>query len=157
MKKHLSAYLVFVRENQEVDESNLSTMDKERMAFLRSFQDCFSESLPGELPPERPEDHAIDLIPTSSPLNRPPYRVSAAQQEEIMSQVNDLLEKGLIRPSFSPFCSLVLLVQKKDGSWWMCIDYRALNKITIKNKFPIPKIDDALDKLQGSACFSRSI
>ncbi|MCO5548469.1 hypothetical protein L7F22_001927 [Adiantum nelumboides] len=69
------------------------------------------------LPPERPEDHAIDLVPGSSPPNRPPYRVSAAQQKEIMSQVEELLEKGLIQPSSSPFCSPVLLVQKKDGSW----------------------------------------
>ena len=155
MKKHLSAYFVFVKEKQEENESNLSTLDKERLDFIKSFQDCFSEALPGELPPERPEDHGIDLIPASTPPNRPPYRVSAAQQEEIMNQVNDLLEKGLIQPSSSPFCSPVLLVQKKDGSWRMCIDYRALNKITIKNKFLIPRIDDVLDKLQGSACFSR--
>ena len=94
-------------------------------------------------------------IPGTSPPNRPPYRVSVAQQEEIRSQVNDLLEKGLIQPSSSPYYSPVLLVQKKDGSWRMCIDYRALNKNTIKNRFPIPRIDDALDKLQGSAFFSR--
>ena len=71
---------------------------------------------PHQLPPERPKDHAIDIIPESSPPNRPPYRVNLAQQEEIMTQANELLEKGLIQPSSSPYCSLVLLVHKKDGS-----------------------------------------
>ncbi|MCO5550809.1 hypothetical protein L7F22_004301 [Adiantum nelumboides] len=118
------------------------------------YSDCFSDSLPSQLPPERPEDHAIDLVPGSSPPNRPPYRVSAALLKEIMSQVEELLEKGLIQPSSSPFCSLVLLVQKKDGSWRMCIDYRALNKNTIKNRFPVPRIDDILDKLEAAAMFS---
>ncbi|MCO5601487.1 hypothetical protein L7F22_055608 [Adiantum nelumboides] len=107
------------------------------------------------LPPERLKDHAIDLVPGDSPPNRPPYRVSAAQQKEIMSQVGELLEKGLIQPNSSPFCPPVLLVQKKDGSWHMCIEYRALNKNTIKNRFPIPRIDDILDKLEGAAMFSR--
>ncbi|MCO5594607.1 hypothetical protein L7F22_048640 [Adiantum nelumboides] len=106
-------------------------------------------------PPERPEDHAVDLVSGSSPPNRPPYKVSAAQQKEIMSQVEELLEKGLIQPSSSPLCSPMLLVQKKDGSWHMCINYRALNKNTIKNRFPIPRIDDILDKLERAAMFSR--
>ena len=93
--------------------------------FLKQYQDCFSDSLPDELPPVRGVDnHRIDLVPGSAPTNRPPYRVSRAQQEEIMSQVQELLvEKGLIRPSSSPFCSPVLLVQKKDGSYRMCVDY----------------------------------
>ncbi|MCO5592344.1 hypothetical protein L7F22_046345 [Adiantum nelumboides] len=155
MKKHLSAYLAFEREVSDCDESNLSLLIKERSMLLQQYSDCFSHSLPSQLPPERPEDHAIDLVPGSSPPNRPPYRVSAAQQKEIMSQVEELLEKGLIQPSSSPFCSPMLLVQKKDGSWCMCIDYRALNKNTIKNRFPIPTIDDILDKLEGAAMFSR--
>ena len=95
------------------------------------------------------------LIPGSSPPNQPPYRVSLMQQEEIMKQVEELLEKGLIRPSTSPYCSPVLLVQKKDGTFRMCLDYRSLNKITIKNRFPIPRIDDILNKLQGASIFSR--
>ncbi|MCO5589307.1 hypothetical protein L7F22_043273 [Adiantum nelumboides] len=154
MKKHLSAYLVFAREVSDCEESNLSVLDKERSMFLQQYSDCFSDSLPSQLLPERPEDHAIDMVPGNSPPNRPAYRVSAAQQKEIMSQVEELLKKGLIQHSSSPFCSLVMLVQKKDGSWRMCIDYRTLNKNTIKNRFPIPRIDDILDKL-GAAMFSR--
>ena len=122
IKNHLSACLIFARDVKESDESNLSMLDRDRSAFLSQFSDCFSDSLPSQLPPERSEDHAIDLVPGSSPPNRPPYRVSAAQQKEILCQVNELLEKGLIQPSSSPFCSPVLLVQKKDGSWRMCID-----------------------------------
>ena len=88
MKNHISAYLVFAKEREEVCESNLSTLDGERLQFLKQYKDCFSEALPGVLPPERPEDHAILEIPGTSPPNRAPYRVSAAQQEEIMSQVS---------------------------------------------------------------------
>ena len=72
-----------------------------------------------------------------------------------MAQVNELVEKGMVQPSSSPFCSPVLLVQKKDGSYCMCVDYRALNKNTIKNRFPVPRIEDLFDKLQGSSYFSR--
>ncbi|MCO5602994.1 hypothetical protein L7F22_057136 [Adiantum nelumboides] len=101
------------------------------------------------------DDHAIELIPGSSSPNKPPYRVSQAQQEEIMRQVNELVEKGMVRPSSSPFCSPVLLVHKKNGTYHMCVNYRALNKITIKNKFHVPCIEDLFDKLQGLTYFSR--
>ncbi|MCO5609370.1 hypothetical protein L7F22_063596 [Adiantum nelumboides] len=141
-------------EKDETELSNLSSLVVSRRAFLDEYVDCFSEALPGQLPPESPKDHNIDLIPRSAAPNKPLYRVSAAQQEEMMTQVNELLQKGHIQPSSSPFCLLVLLVQKKDGSWRMCIDYRALNKITVKNKFPIPRIDDVLDRLQGASFFS---
>ncbi|MCO5547323.1 hypothetical protein L7F22_000771 [Adiantum nelumboides] len=90
-----------------------------------------------KLPPERLEDHRIHLVLGSSPLNRPPYRVSATQHKGVMSQINELLEKG------------------KDGSWRMCIDYHALYKNTIKNRFPILRIDGILDRLQGASLFSR--
>ena len=89
-----------------------------------------------EIPPSREEDdHPIDLIPRSSPPNKPPYRVSWAQQEEIRRQVQELVEKGMARPSLSQFCSPVLLVHKKDGSYRMCVDYHALNRIIVKNIF----------------------
>ncbi|MCO5559028.1 hypothetical protein L7F22_012620 [Adiantum nelumboides] len=139
----------------QVNESG-SQEDLELSNFLNQFQDVFIDDIPGELPPKRgDDDHAIELIPGSSSPNKPPYRVSQAQQEEIMRQVNELVEKGMVRPSSSPFCSPVLLVHKKDGTYRMCVDYRALNKITIKNRFPVRRIEDLFDKLQGSTYFSR--
>ncbi|MCO5584052.1 hypothetical protein L7F22_037974 [Adiantum nelumboides] len=102
MKQHISAYLIYVKERDEIESSNLSSLDVSRRAFLDEYADCFSEALPGQLPLERPEDHNVDLIPGSAAPNKPPYRVSAAQQEEIMTQVNELLQKRHIQPSSSP-------------------------------------------------------
>ncbi|MCO5557864.1 hypothetical protein L7F22_011436 [Adiantum nelumboides] len=154
-------YMIFVKDSlsdvnkTQVNESG-SKEDLELSKFLNQFQDVFIDDIPGELPPKRgDDDHAIELIPGSSPPNKPPYRVSQAQQEEIMRQVNELVEKRMVRPSSSPFCSPVLLVHKKDGTYRMCVDYRALNKITIKNRFLVPHIEDLFDKLQGSTYFSR--
>ncbi|MCO5551683.1 hypothetical protein L7F22_005187 [Adiantum nelumboides] len=139
----------------QVNESGLQE-NLEFSRFRNQFQDVFIDDIPGELPPKRgDDDHAIELILGSSPPNKPPYRVSQAQQEEIMRQVNELVEKGMVRPSSSPFCSPVLLVHKKNGTYRMCVDYRALNKITIKNRFLVPRIEDLFDKLQGSIYFSR--
>ena len=90
---------------------HLSSMKHTRLNFLRNMKIVFADSLLASLPPVRPEDHRIDLIPRSSPPHQPPYHVNLSQQEEIMTQVNDLLEKGLIRPSSSPYCSPVLLVK----------------------------------------------
>ncbi|MCO5548793.1 hypothetical protein L7F22_002255 [Adiantum nelumboides] len=153
--------MIFVKDSlsdinkTQMNESGLKE-DLELSKFLNQFQDVFIDDILGELPPKRgDDDHAIELIPGSSPPNKPPYRVSQAQQEEIMRQVNELVEKGMVRPSSSPFCSPVRLVHKKDGTYRMCVDYRALNKITIKNKFPVPRIEDLFDKLQGLTYFSR--
>ncbi|MCO5553939.1 hypothetical protein L7F22_007465 [Adiantum nelumboides] len=153
--------MIFVKDSlsdvnkTQVNESG-SQEDLEFSKFLNQFQYVFIDDIPGELPPKQgDDDHAIELIPGSSPPNKPPYRVSQAQQEEIMRQANELVEKGMVRPSSSPFCSPVLLVHKKGGTYRMCVDYRALNKITIKNKFPVPRIEDLFDKLQGSTYFSR--
>ncbi|MCO5570541.1 hypothetical protein L7F22_024264 [Adiantum nelumboides] len=162
IKSSISVYMIFVKDSflsdvnkTQVNESG-SKEDLELSKFLNQFQDVFIDDIPGELPPKRgDDDHAIELIPGSSPPNKPPYRVSEAQQEEIMRQVNELVEKGMVRPSSSPFCSPVLLVHKKDSTYRMCVNYRALNKITIKNRFPVPRIEDLFDKLQGSSYFSR--
>ncbi|MCO5582857.1 hypothetical protein L7F22_036758 [Adiantum nelumboides] len=161
IKSSIFAYMIFVKDSlSDVNKTQLNESgmheDLELSKFLNQFQDVFIDDIPGELPPKRgDDDHAIELLSGSSPPNKPPYRVSQAQQEEIMRQVNELVEKGMVRPSSSPFCSPVLLVHKKDGTYRMCVDSRALNRITIKNMFPVPCIEDLFDKLQGSTYFSR--
>ncbi|MCO5552858.1 hypothetical protein L7F22_006376 [Adiantum nelumboides] len=161
IKSLISVYMIFVKDSlsdvnkTQVNESG-SQEDLELSKFLNQFQDVFIDDIPGELPPKRGDDDlAIELILSSSLPNKPPYRVSQAQQEEIMRQVNKLVEKGMLRPSSSPLCSPVLIVHRKDGTYRMCVDYRALNKITIKNRFPVPRIEDLFDELQGSTYFSR--
>ncbi|GJR29449.1 putative reverse transcriptase domain-containing protein [Tanacetum coccineum] len=97
----------------------------------------------------------IDLIPGASPVVRSPYRLAPSEMLELSNQLKELQEKGFIRPSHSPWGAPVLFVKKKDGSMRMCIDYRELNKLTIKNRYPLPRIDDLFDQLQGACCFSK--
>ena len=120
---------------------------------VNEFSDVFPEDLPG-LPPEREVEFGIDVIPGTQPISIPPYRMAPAELRELKEQLKDLLEKGFIRPSMSPWGAPVLFVRKKNGSLRMCIDYRQLNKVTIKNKYPLPRIDDLFDQLQGAKCFS---
>eukprot|EP00253_Pinus_taeda_P035341 PITA_35341 len=110
---------------------------------------------PKGLPPIFDHDHAIHLIPGSVPPNIRPYRYPYAQKSEIYHMVVEMLEVGVIQPTQSSFSILVVLVHKKDGSWHMCPDYRELNKLTIKYKFPIPFIDELLDELYGSIYFTK--
>ncbi|KAD4385309.1 hypothetical protein E3N88_25477 [Mikania micrantha] len=95
----------------------------------------------------------IDLIPGAAPIAKAPYRLAPSELQELMNQLQELLDKGFIRPSFSPWGAPVLFVKKKDGSMRMCIDYRELNKVTIKNRYPLPRIDDLFDQLQGASYF----
>ena len=118
------------------------------------FTDVFPKDLPG-LPPPRSVDFRIDLVPGATPVARAPYRLAPSEMQELSSQLLELLDKGFIRPSTSPWGAPVLFVKKKDGSFRMCIDYRELNKLTVKNRYPLPRIDDLFDQLQGASCFSK--
>ena len=121
---------------------------------MRDYEDVFPTELPG-LPPEREVEFAIDLYPGTTPISKAPYRMAPAEMKELKKQLQELLEKGFIRPSISPWGAPVLFVKKKDGSMRLCIDYRELNRVTIKNKYPLPRIDDLLDQLRGATVFSK--
>ncbi|GKF46185.1 hypothetical protein Tco_0135987 [Tanacetum coccineum] len=97
----------------------------------------------------------IDLIPGVAHVARPPYRLAPSEMKELSKQLKELPDKGFIRPSSLPWGALVLFVKNKDGSFWMCIDYRELNKLTVKNRYPLLKIDDLFDQLQGSSVYSK--
>ncbi|GJV06724.1 putative nucleotidyltransferase, ribonuclease H [Tanacetum coccineum] len=131
------------------DEPKLSDI-----SVVREFEDVFPEDLSG-LPPQRQVEFRIDLVPGVTPVAKSPYRLAPSEMQELSGQLQELQDKGFIRPSHSPWGAPVLFVKKKDGSLRMCIDYRELNKLTIKNRYPLPRIDDLFDQLQGSRYFSK--
>ncbi|KAA0053259.1 pol protein [Cucumis melo var. makuwa] len=121
---------------------------------VRDYPDVFLEELPG-LPPHRVIEFSIELEPGTVPISRAPYRMAPAELKELKVQLQELLDKGFIRPSVSPYGGPILFVKKKDGSMRLCIDYRELNKVTVKNKYPLPRIDDLFDQLKGATVFSK--
>ncbi|KAE8692579.1 hypothetical protein F3Y22_tig00110831pilonHSYRG00022 [Hibiscus syriacus] len=122
---------------------------------LAEFKDVMPAELPKKLPPKREVDHKIKLVPNAEPPTRAPYRMAPPELEEMRRQLKDLLDAGYIRPSKSPYGAPVLFQKKHDGSLRMCIDYRALNKLTVKNKYPIPLIADLYDQLGGARWFTK--
>ncbi|GKB21705.1 putative reverse transcriptase domain-containing protein [Tanacetum coccineum] len=144
-------YQVFVAQVMEKksDEKRL-----EDIPVVREFLEVFPEDLPG-LPPIRQVEFQIDLIPGAAPVARAPYRLAPSEMQELSDQLQELADRGFIRPSTSPWGAPVLFVKKKDGSFRMCIDYRELNKLTVKNRYPLPRIDDLFDQLQGSSVYSK--
>ncbi|XP_049349487.1 uncharacterized protein LOC125814081 [Solanum verrucosum] len=132
-----------------------STLPSIISSLLQGYDELFPDEMPVGLPPLRGIEHQIDFIPGSQIPNRPAYRSNPAETKELSRQVEELLEKGLIKESLSPCAIPVILVRKKDGTWRMCIDCRAVNKIMVKYRHPIPRLDDMLDELCGSIIFSK--
>ncbi|GJS95227.1 putative reverse transcriptase domain-containing protein [Tanacetum coccineum] len=126
----------------------------EEVPIVQDFPEVFPEDLPS-IPPTRQVEFQIDLIPGAAPVARAPYRLAPSEMKELSDQLKELSDKGFIRPSSSPWGAPVLFVKKKDGSFRMCIDYRELNKLTVKNRYPLPRIDDLFDQLQGSSIYSK--
>ena len=150
-----SMYILLYKEallnTNELDPSLPSVVS----SLLQEYEDVFPDDVPSGLPPIRGIEHQIDFIPGAAIPNRPAYRTNPEETRELQRQVEELMAKGHIRESLSPCAVPVLLVPKKDGSWRMCTDCRAINNITVKYRHPIPRLDDLLDELHGSCVFTK--
>ncbi|XP_074288563.1 uncharacterized protein LOC141613717 [Silene latifolia] len=146
---------VFILLSKEVIEREGSELPAEIEPLIHKFWDVFPKGLPSGLPPLRGIEHHIDLVPGAVLPNRPAYRSDPAATKELQHQIQELMSKGFVRESLSPCAVPALLVPKKDGTWRMCTDSRAINNITVKYRFPIPKLDDMLDELSGARIFSK--
>ncbi|XP_024312059.1 LOW QUALITY PROTEIN: uncharacterized protein LOC100823542 [Brachypodium distachyon] len=134
--------------------NSLKGDSSEEIPIVCEYPDVFPEDLPG-MPLDREVEFLIDLVPGTTPIAKRPYRMAANELAELKKQLQELQEKGYIRPSSSPWGAPVIFVQKKDGTQRMCVDYRSLNEVTIKNKYPLPRIDDLFDQLEGATVFSK--
>ncbi|GKC49054.1 hypothetical protein Tco_1071799, partial [Tanacetum coccineum] len=148
MLKGCLIFLAHVTTKETEDKSKKKRL--EDVPIVQDFPEVFPEDFPG-LPPTRQVEFQIDLIPGAAPVARVPYRLAPSEMKELSDQLKELSDKGFIRPSSSPWGASVLFVKKKDRSFRMCIDYRELNKLAVKNRYPLPRIDDLFDQLQGSS------
>lgn len=133
-------------------EPETKPVPPEIQAILQQFSSVFAP--PTELPPSRPGDHSIPLLPGAQPFSLRPYRYNPTQKTKIKKQIKDMLAKGWIQPSSSPYSSPVLLVRKKTSDWHLCVDFRRLNAVTVKNKYPLPLVEELLEELQGAEWFT---
>ena len=135
-------------------DSKREQVNLEDIHVIKEFPDVFPEELPG-VPPEREVDISIEVVQGTTPISRTPYRMAPTELKELKTQLQELLDKGFIRPSVSPWGAPVLFIQKKDGTLRMCIDYQKINKVTVKNKYLLPRIEDLFDQLRGASVFSK--
>nr|GEV72064.1 putative reverse transcriptase domain-containing protein [Tanacetum cinerariifolium] len=142
--KRYPVFLANITTNTIKDKSEEKRL--ENVPIVRDFSEVFPEDLPG-LPPTQQVEFQINLIPGAAPVARAPYRLAPSKMKELSDQLQELSDKGFIRPSSSPWGAPVLFVKNKDGSFWMCIDYRELNKLTVKNRYPLSRINDLFDQL----------
>ena len=139
----------------EIHEGHDAKVPDSVIGILKEFRDIMPSELPKELPPRRPIDHKIELLPWAKPPAQVPYRMAPAKLPELRKQLKELLDSGMIQPSRTPFGAHVLFQKKHDGSLRMCVDYRALNKVTIKNKYPIPLAAELFDRLAKARYFTK--
>ena len=145
-----SGQQIFIVKLNKVEEPKDNSIPK----CLQEFSDVFPKDLIN-LPPSREIDHEIEVFPGSEPISKRPYKMSLPKAIELKEQLRQLLKQGFIRPSISPWGAPVLFQKKKDGTFRLCIDYRGLNQVTVKNKYPIPRIDELLDRLHGAKVFTK--
>ncbi|GKD54783.1 putative reverse transcriptase domain-containing protein, partial [Tanacetum coccineum] len=148
----MSCLLAHVTAKKAEDKSEEKRL--EDVPIVRDFPKVFPEDLPG-ISPTRQVEFQINLVPRAAPVARTPCRLALFEMKELSDQLQELSDKGFIRPSSLPWGAPVLFVKKKDGSFRMCIDYQELNKLTVKNRYPLPRIDDLFDQLQGSSVYSK--
>ena len=140
----------------ELDDAKIETpFPREVKDMLVEFSDVFPEELPPGVPPKRAVDHRIELLPGIEPPHRAPYWMSTQALDQLKTELKELIEHGYIQPLVSPFGAFVVFVPKKDGSIRMCVDYRALNKATIRNRYPLPRIEELLDRLEDARFFTK--
>ncbi|CAM8986951.1 unnamed protein product [Rhodiola kirilowii] len=155
VRKNEESYLAILKEYDDETVVGQAKVPQSVARVLKEFQDVMPGELPKKLPPRREVDHAIELESGARPPAMAPYRMAPPELAELQRQLKELLEAGFVRPSKAPFGAPVLFQKKKDGSLRMCIDYRALNKVTIKNKYPIPLIADLFDQLGHARVFTK--
>jgi hypothetical protein len=134
--------------------NQLDASQGSEVPVVNEFPDVFPEELP-DMPPDRDIEFVIELKPGTTPIYKTPFRMITLELAELKEHIRELLEKGFIHPSSSPWGALVIFVPKKDGTQRLCVDYHALNEVTIKNKYPLPRIDDLFDQLRGACVFSK--
>jgi hypothetical protein len=134
--------------------NQLDASQRSKVPVVNEFPDVFPEESPG-MPPDRDIEFVIELKPGTAPIYKTPFRMTTPELVELKKHIKELLEKGFICPSSSPWGALVIFVPKKDGTQRLCVDYRALNEVTVKNKYPLPRIDDLFDQLHGLCVFSK--
>nr|GEX51326.1 putative reverse transcriptase domain-containing protein [Tanacetum cinerariifolium] len=152
MSKGCHVFLANITSTKDEEKSKRKQL--EDVPVVQEFLEVFPEDLPG-IPPTRQVEFQKDLVPGAAPVARAPYRLAPSEMKELADQPQELTDKGFIRPSSSPWGAPVLFVKKKDGSFRMCIDYQELNKLTVKNRYPLPRIDDLFDQLQGLSVYSK--
>jgi hypothetical protein len=149
-------FVAMVQSDQDSVLNQTKAIGLEDIRVVREYPDVFPAKLPG-MPPDRDIEFLIELLPGMPRISKRPYRMPINELVELKKQIVELQAKGFIRHSSSPWRAHVLFVEKKDGTQWMCVDYRSLNEVTNKNKYPLPRIEDLFDQMKGEAYSQRLI